>query len=250
MKEDAAAKNKALFEEYGRQPKGTRNVWVTQKLRELSAAGYFDDNPFLKSFKYASPDSVAKADKQLIVQTALKTGDWSQYRAKFGLSEKQKAREQALKSGDWSGYVAKYGKTEKAQARDKAVASGDWSAYRAKYGTTVKTTPHQSDGKYFKSAESMEKYAEGQFWHKYATASKDERKKLLADNPKYNTRAGWTMQDWLTEKRRKSAEDKKKLVPFGNIAMYMSENRAETEIKARRFQATKGRRVKKIQFHR
>lgn len=84
-KEEASAKNKKLFEEYARQPKGTRNMWATKKLAELNDEGYFDDNPFLKSFKWINKDSYTKAGKQRLVQQALKTGDWSAYRKAYGV---------------------------------------------------------------------------------------------------------------------------------------------------------------------
>lgn len=248
LKEAAATKNKALFDEYGRQPQGTRNIWVTSKLRELNAEGYFDKNPYLKSFKYVSPTSVAKADKQVLVQRAISTGDWSEYRAKYGLTQKQKDYEHASKTGDWSTWQSKYGKTEKAMARDRAVASGDWTEYAEKYGTTRKVTPYQYAGKYFKSAETMERYKDGEFWRSYIAADKEHRRKLLADNPQYNKRGNWTIQDWLADKKQRKADLKKNAMGFGNIATLVASNRAATQPKALRFKASQGRRQKKVVF--
>jgi hypothetical protein len=160
-KEDAAAKNKALFDEYAKQPKGTRNLWATEKLNELVKAGYFNDNPFLKSFKWINNESYQKATKQKLVQQALKTGDWS--------------------------------------------------AYRKAYGTKKKSSPYQYNGKYFKSAESMERFKSGEkersFWGQYASASKADRKRLLAENSQYNRRANWTDQQWDEWKQDKRSKD-------------------------------------------
>jgi len=48
----------------------------------------------------------------------------------------------------------------------------------------------QADGKYFKSAESYQRYMAGQakkdFWTKYYATDKAGRRKLLEDNPQYN----------------------------------------------------------------
>ena len=136
MKEDAAAKNKSLFDQYASQPKGTRNLWATKKLRELTSTGYFDNNPFLKSFKWVNSETVGKADKQEVVQASLR--------------------------------------------------SGDWSAYRAKYGVSSKHSPYKVGDKYFKSAASLAKFKEYEFWRQYASATKQDRKMLLAKNPQFN----------------------------------------------------------------
>lgn len=209
LKEDAAAKNKALFEEYAKQPKGTRNVWATKKLNELVANGYFNDNPFLKSFKWLNKESFDKAGKQELVKYALETGDWSKYRAKYGSKTSQKSK-------DWKA----------------AKASGNWAAYRSKYGT--KSTPYQTDGKFFKSAESMARYKEGQFWREYAAASKAERRQLLADNPEYNRRADWTDEQWDKWKADKKAADIAKVRKYKSgsesIDKYLVYNRAKARV--------------------
>ena len=87
-KEAAAKANKSLFDEYSKQPYGTKNAWATEKLRQLVSQGYFNDNPFLKSFKWITPTTVAKAgqssQKKADWQYAMRTGDWSKWRAKYG----------------------------------------------------------------------------------------------------------------------------------------------------------------------
>lgn len=185
MKESAAAKNKSLFEEYAKQPAGTRNVWATEKLRELTASGYFDDNPFLKSFKWVNKDTAFKADKQKAVQYALP----SESRKLAGASKKQLAYQ-------------------------KAKSTGDWTAYRKSYKT--KESPYQVNGKHFKSAESMDKSREGQFWHEYAQASKAERKVLLAKHPEFNKRANWTDKQWDEWKIEDRAKKLAKLKGWNN----------------------------------
>ncbi len=164
LKESAAVANKSLFNEYASQPDGTKNIWATNKLRELNAKNYFADNPFKKSFSWINPSSVAKADKAEIVQKAVVSGDWSAYRSKYGLSQKQKDFAAASTSGDWTEWESKYGRSEKALARDKAVATGDWSEYINTYGVSSTKTAFEYDGKFFKSAESMSKYKKGKFW--------------------------------------------------------------------------------------
>lgn len=187
-KESAAAANKSLFEQYMAQPKGTRNAWATNKLRELVTNGYFDSNPFLKSFDWINPGTVAKADKQVAYAEAKRTGNWAAYNAKFGKSTKR---------------------SEKSIAWSAAKKSGDWSAYRAKYGT--KQSAFSYDGKYFKTADSMNKYKEGKFWSLYAKASKEERKQLLADNSQYNTRSNWTSKQWNDWRASSKAAQREKI---------------------------------------
>lgn len=202
LKEDAAAKNKALFEEYAKQPKGERNLWATKKLNELNSSGYFNDNPFLKSFKWLNRESYEKAGKQELVKHAIKTGDWSQYRKQYGSKQSQKSK-------DWQ----------------TAKASGDWSNYRSKYGT--KTTPYSFEGKYFKTAESMERYKEGQFWQKYTAASAEDRRKLLAENPQYNRRGNWTDEQWdiwKIENKQKQIAKLRNLKGNDVVDKYLREN--------------------------
>lgn len=245
LKESAAKANKSLFDEYMKQPKGTRNLWATNKLRELVAGGYFNDNPFKKSFKWITPDTVANADKQALVLDALKTGDWSKYRAKYGTTQKQKDYEYAKSSGDWSAWRAKYGiKSSKAKAYVYASSTGDWSKYRAKYGT--KTSQYSYNGKYFKTAESRQKYIDGEFWKKYFAASKEDRKKLLADNPQYNTRGNWTRAQWTSYKNAQAAKEKTKLRGWGSISLNENLNRAMEVRSATRFRASRKGRVPKV----
>ena len=230
MKREASAKNKALFEEYGRQPQGTRNLWVTQKLRELNDQGYFNDNPYLKSFKYVSPTSVAKADKQKIVKYALATGDWSKYRELYGSSKK------------------KYARSPKALARDKAVSTGDWTEYRRQYGTSRKSSPYQTDGKYFKSAESMKKYTEGKFWRQYAEADRDTRKKLLAENPQYDMMSKMSPSEWRDFRQAKKAEVKKRVYGFANASKIIDKHRQPAAEKAFGFSTSRNIKNKKVVF--
>ena len=181
-----------------------KNIWATNKLRELNDQNYFADNPFKKSFNWINPTTVAKADKAEIVQKAVVSGDWSAYRSKYGLSQKQKDFESASTSGDWSEWESKYGRSEKALARDKAVSSGDWSDYINTYGVSKTKTAFEYDGKFFKSADSMAKYKKGKFWEKYATSSQEDRRNLLKENPQYNERGDWTdkmWDDWNAKKK-------------------------------------------------
>ena len=186
QKEEAAALNKSLFDEYSRQPEGTRSVWAVGKLRQLVSEGYFAKNPFVKSFDWMTPATVAKADKKVAYDTAVRTGDWSSWRQKYGDSRKISAKKIAY---------------------DRAVATGDWDSYHAKYGYKTKTK-YQYDGKYFHSQESMDKYRSGEFWKKYFAADSVARKQLLQDNPEFNTRANWTTAQWNAQK----AKDKKERI--------------------------------------
>ena len=95
-------------------------------------------------------------------------------------------------------------------AIDKAVSSGDWTEYASTYGVTRKETPFKFEGKFFKSKETMDKYIEGQFWHKYTELDKQGRKDLLAANPQFNRRANWTAAQWDTWKLANKAEIKRK----------------------------------------
>jgi hypothetical protein len=205
MKQDAAAANKKLFDEYGAQPKGTRNVWASKKLQELLKSGYYDSNPFLKSFDWMTPTSIAK-------------------------------------SGDWSALEKKYGRSDKAKARDAAVASGDWSAYATKYGVTKKATPYKAGDKFFKTADSMRKYQEGEFWRMYSDADPAAKKKMLADHPEYNTRKDWTPAMWSAWK----VDERKKNLQFTPLATNFAANKADAQSRARRFLSSKRTRTKRV----
>lgn len=214
QKEQAKVANKALYEQYASQPAGTRNMWATQKLRELNASGYFDENPFLRSFDWVNPDSVAKADRQSLYLESKASGNWSKWRTKYG-----DTRTVSQKKVDY----------------DKAKVTGDWTAYHQKYGVTQKQTPYQYDGKYFKSAASMDRYKAGQFWSKYAAASKDDRKQLLKDNPQYNLRADWTDEMWDAWKSDRKKKQVGKARGFGNFAELNDSARTFAQAKAEQF---------------
>lgn len=248
MKEQANKATTSLYDEYGKQPKGTRNLWATQKLRELVSQGYFDKNPFLKSFDWTNPGSVAKADKQSLVADAVKTGDWSKYQKKYGLSQKQKDYQTASASGDWSKWRTKYGQSAKAQARDAAVKTGDWSKYAAVYGVTTKKTAFQFDGKFFKTADTMQKYKDGQFWANYAKGTPTSRKQLLADNPQYNTRGNWTAKQWLQWRTANTVKTNTALRSVAGFTQKEALIKARTATKVIKYNDSLHRRSKKIVY--
>ena len=210
LKESAGAQNKALFDEYANVPTGQKNMWATQKLRELNAAGYFDSNPYLKSFKWVNKDSAAKADRQAA---------W--------LAHKSSAKSVAYK---------------------EAKRTGDWSEYRKKYGDSRKQSPYSFEGKYFKSAESLAKYKAVLFWKQYGDATRDERKKLLADNPQYDTRSDWSPAMWATWKSEQKRKDLTKLRSWGDAAQVMDQKRAESLKQVARFNSKRGQRRKKVAY--
>lgn len=226
QKEAAAAKNKSLFDEYAAQPKGTRNIWATQKLRQLVKDGYFNDNPFLKSFSWMSAESVAKADKQAAYKEAKRTGNWTKYNTGYSDARKPSAKSLAYK---------------------KAKQSGDWTEYRKSYGTK-RSSPHQFEGKFFKSAESMKKYKDGLFWKQYAKADKAARRKLLADNPQYNDRKNWTDAQWDEANAVKKAAERTKLRAWGNFALAEAENLSVNKKKAERFMRTRVKKQRKLSW--
>lgn len=222
QKKAAKIANGKLLDEYGKQPEGTRSKWAVNKLRELNASGYYKDNPFLYRFDWMTPDTVYKADKSTAYLKAKNTGDWLSFNQKYGDNRSAKAKdyEKAKKSGNWDAYQKKYGvKSQKAKDYRAATASGDWTDYTKKYGR--KATAFQYEDKYFKSKESMEKYKSGKFWREYAKASKTDRRKMLADNPEYNTRANWTAKQWEDQRAKDKAELKTKARGFGNFASVM-----------------------------
>lgn len=240
LKESAKIANNKLFEEYGRQPYGTRAAWASKKLTELVRAGYFDDNPYLASFVkganiksgkgWLTPSIIAKqkygSQKKADYDYAKRTGDWSKYHAKYGVKQTQKSKDyqQAKKTGNWTSYVAKYGRK------------------------STKHSPYQFEGKFFKTADSMEKYKEGIFWQKYENASPEDRRTLLAKNPQYNRRSNWTAADWLADKKTKKSELKKRAQNFAPLTGIVAANKAATEVKATRFRASVKRRQKKVVF--
>lgn len=229
MKEDARNQNQKLLDEYAKQPYGTRSAWAAEKMRELQEAGYFKDNSFLYSFVKGSkpgkdqgwltPETIAKAktgaEKRAMYQEAKRTGDWSKWRERYGV------------------------KSQKAIDYRKAKSTGDWTDYRNKYG--VKNTPYVYDGRYFKSAESMEKFKRGEFWKKYGEADRDERRQLLADNPQYNERANWTQEQWDSWKDETKKKELAKAAGFKNFSTLLKFYRGANTAKANQF-------VRKQQF--
>lgn len=222
QKSDAANANKSLFAEYGAQPKGTRNLWATQKLKQLVDSGYFDKNPFLKSFDWITPTTVAKADKQKLVQDAVRSGDWSKYQAKFGKTQKQKDYELASKTGDWSAWGKKYG--------------------------FKKSSPYKADGKFFKTAESMAKYKAHAFWEKYYAADKAGQKQLLAANPEFDTRKNWTAAMWQADKSAKKAKLKSDALGINGFGNKVAWNKMTAEQIATRFLAKQGKSYKRVKW--
>ena len=205
QKEVAAAANKSLFAEYAAQPAGTRNVWATEKLRQLNEQGYFKENPFLRSFDWISPASVAKADRQSTYLESKRTGDWSKYRTKFGDSRKVSSKKVAY---------------------DKAKKSGDWTEYTKVFGTKKTKQPANS-----KSAV---------FWRSYAAADKDTRKTLLKDNPEFNNRANWTADMWTAWKSDTKKKQVAKARSWGDFALLQDTNVAQNKQKAKGFLMTRG----------
>lgn len=224
QKEEARKLNNSLLEEYGRQPQGTRSRWAVNKLRELNESGYYSKNPFLYRFEWMTPTTVAKADKSSAYLKAKNTGNWLEYNRKYGDNRSQKAKdyETAKRTGNWDGYQKKYGvKSQKARDYKEAKRTGNWTEYTKKYGQ--KETPFKFDGKFFKSKESMEKYKSGKFWRDYAKASKADRRKMLAENPQYDTRSDWTAAQWSAWRAQDKAETKAKARGFGNFAAIMDQ---------------------------
>lgn len=199
QKEEARIKNQSLLEEYQKQPIGTRSIWAVKKMHELADSGYFKDNPFLYSF--------------------VKGGNIDKTKGWLSPSTIDRAKKSAEKKSDY----------------EYASRTNDWSIWRKKYGTknkyVAKQSPYQTDGKFFKSAESMQRYKEGSFWKRYAEATKADRKKLLADNPEFNTRANWTAQDWQEWKSAQRKEEVAKVSKkynFGSISdRYLRENKKQ-----------------------
>lgn len=225
MKEDARIKNQVLFDEYEKQPHGTKSIWAANKMKELQEAGYFKDNPYLYSFVSGTKKG---DDKRWINPTTLA-------KAKVG-AQKKTDYEYATKTGDWSKWRAKYGvKSERARDYQEAKSSGNWVDYRKKYGLKPKSSPHQFEGRYFKTAESMQRYKDGQFWKKYGDADRDERRRMLAENPQYNTRANWTQEQWDKWKTEKKEEEIAKASGFKNFAQLLKFHRGSNTVKADQF---------------
>lgn len=196
LKKEAQIANTKLYAEYAAIPKGQRNMRAVEILRDKVGQGYFAKNPFLKSFDWIMPENVGKAQRQR---------DYLDGKP----SAKMVAYKDAVRSGNWSKFNAKYGKNEKVAAYEHAMSTGDWSQYRAKYGT--KSTPYQYAGKHFKTAESMQNFITGEFWHNYGMATKADRKKMLDDNPEFNDRKDWTAADWDADRAGRRAERRRKM---------------------------------------
>lgn len=82
---------------------------------------------------------------------------------------------------------------QKTIAYRNAKASGDWSAYQKAYGDGRKHSPYSYNGKFFKTAESRDRYIAGlnkkpaaDFWKRYAMSDAETRRQLIKDNPQYS----------------------------------------------------------------
>lgn len=208
-KEAAANANKSLFAEYGAQPKGTRNLWATKKLKQLVDSGYFDKNPFLKSFDWVTPTTVAKAAKQ-------------------------------------QRYLD-YKPSQKKTDFEKAQATGDWTEYHKKYGWKSTKQGVQVAGKWYKTKESAAKASAYNFWQSYYAADKDGRVQLLAENPQYDTRKDWTPAMWRADKAAKKAKFKSQAMLLTGFDSKVVGNKATAQQIANRFLA-KGRGYKKVKW--
>lgn len=246
QKSEAVELNKKLFAEYQAQPKGTRSAWAADKLRELNKQGYFDKNPFLKSFDWLNPETIARADKSKVVRQAIATGDWSAYRAKYGSKQSQKSVDyaRAKRTGDWSQYRSKWG--TKAATTQKALF---WQKYFAEPDDTKRRQLMRENPQYAKTAPKTEaQIAEARFWASYAAADPTTRKQLLSSNPQYNKRSGWTDAQWDEANLAKKTKDRARLRGWGNVAQLVDQNVADSNQGAKRITSNKGwtRRPKKV----
>lgn len=226
QKADARVLNQKLYDEYAKQPHGTRTVWAVNKLRALVKSGYFDDNPYKRGFDWLTVATVESADKTMAYRKAKESGNWTEYHAKYGnkfagrqsyrkgmysgrrgISQKALVVRKAIETGDWSEWRRLYGSTatsEKARIVQRALKTGDWTEYRRRYGSK------------FKSA-SPEKVAEAKFLQRYTDATKSERRKLLEDNPKYNRRKDWTDEQWDKWREDRKQKEQRSLRNWGSF---------------------------------
>lgn len=202
LKKEAKEKTHKLFEEYFAQPSGTRNVWATNKLRELNKTGYFDKNPFLKSFDWTNPTTIKNAGKQMAYQEAKRTGNWKSYNAKYGMTEKAKN----------AAFWQKYYSTSDPAGRRQLLRENSQYASRG--------------------VKSEAEVAEGKFWAQYVTASKDRRRDLLKENPQYNRRSAWSQKMWDEWKANQKATERTKLAKVDKFSSFLAVELAKNRAKA------------------
>jgi hypothetical protein len=206
MKTDAFNKTKALFDEYGKQPVGTRSVWAANKLRELVDSGYFASNPFLKGFDWQTPSTISSAYKKMAYDEAQATGKWTQYNAKYGTASSQKSLDysEAKRTGNWSDYTAKYGSKYAISDQSKF-----WAAYAIEIDPVKRRQLLRDNPQYAKTPPKSEaQIAASMFWAQYAAADKADRRDLMKDNPQFNTRGSWTDAMWDKWRTDQTAEIK------------------------------------------
>lgn len=239
MREEARQKTARLFEEYQRQPKGTRNVWATQKLRELVDGGYFAQNPFLRSFDWTNPDTIAKAHRKIDYDTAKASGNWSKFYSKYGVSSKRQKYldyQVAKDSGDWTSYNKKYG------VSPKAARAQFWARYYSEANEAKRRQMLVENPQYSKfTPKSQEEIAEGKFWARYSAADRESRRQLLAANPQYNRRATWTDEMWDRWKRERKATVRRETPGFEQRLRenLLRNRRAAYPVQAKRRRAAK-----------
>lgn len=231
MKEDAFKKTRALYEEYGRQPRGTRGVWATKKLKQLVDEGYFAKNPFLKSFDWTNPGTIAKAYKKMDYDAAKASGDWSKYRSKYGdkygrkVSQKSLDYKRAKATGDWTAYTKKYGSKYAKSAKAKF-----WTMYVKETDPVARRQMLRDHPEYAKRRPKSEAaIAEAKFWSRYAAASASSRRELLKDNPKYNRRSGWSDAMWDDWKARQKEDQRRRAAKMPGFAALVNKNLAMNE---------------------
>lgn len=222
MKEDAFNKTHKLFAEYSRQPKGTRGVWATKKLKELVDQGYFAKNPFLKGFDWIDPTTIGKAYKKMAYDHAKATGNWSAYTAKYGVHHSQKSVDykRAKATGNWSEYNRKYGMSP------KAAKAAFWATYYGEKDLEKRRQLLRDHPEYAKNKPKSEAaVAEAKFWARYAAANKTDRRQLLKDNPKYNRRGNWSSEMWTDWKTKRTAAERAKAAKLHGFTDLMDEFR-------------------------
>lgn len=246
QKEDARKLNKQLFEEYSKQSLGTRGTWAVNKLRELTRSGYFDNNPYLKSFDWLTSEKVKSVDKTAAYKHAKSTGDWTAYNKAYGdtrkISGKKAAYDRAKSTGNWTDYRKKYGDTR----ASKSANAKFWQSYAAETDPAKRRELLRQNPQFAKRQPKTEaQIAEAKFWAAYSAASKDDRKRLLAENPAYNRRADWKTEDWDVWKKSNKEQERAKLRNFGmtgSIESFIKSNTALAAPVAAKKEFSRGKR--------
>lgn len=203
-----------FWDEYTKQPYGSRSIWVKNKMAEIVDSGILAKNQFISDGlpDWYDPKARDKANRAEFWQTyfasdvatrkkLLQSTNYQSFNFSYQSSQKKIDYLAAKSSGDWTLFNQRYGySSDKQRAYYAARKSGNWDEYTKKYGSTRRR-------------------AAAAFWKKYFASDNATKKRLLAENPKYDkykddtpkTQAEWDviLENLRNERKARALRDRR-----------------------------------------